>query len=110
MGIIKYTKSHYEKKISVLEEYASQLEVHIQNLESLKERLKQTWDDEQGLSYYREINRLLQSCRNANSRINNLRIIWMDASGEMSKTEGLVSETADLLKSKVDALSIEGDS
>lgn len=110
MGIIKYTRTHYEKKISVLEEYASQLEAHIQNLESLKERLKQTWDDEQGLSYYREINRLLQSCRNANSRINNLRIIWMDASGEMSKTEGLVSETADLLKSKVDALSIEGDS
>ncbi len=110
MGIIKYTKSHYEKKISVLEEYASQLEVHIQNLESLKERLKQTWDDEQGLSYYREINRLLQSCRNANNRVNSLRIIWMEASGEMSKTEGLVSETADLLKSKVDALSIEGDS
>ena len=40
MAIIKYTKSHYEKKISLMEEYAAQLESHIQNLESLKEKLK----------------------------------------------------------------------
>lgn len=110
MGIIKYTRSHYEKKISIMEEYAAQLDVHIQNLESLKEKLKRTWDDENGLAYYKEINRLIQSCRNANNRINHLRVIWLEASGEMSKTEGLVSETVDLLKSKVDALTIEGDS
>lgn len=109
MAIIKYTKSHYEKKISLMEEYAAQLESHIQNLEGLKERLKNTWDDENGLKYYRQINKLIQSCRNANNRINSMRAIWLDASGEMSKTEGLVSETADILKSKIDALTIEGD-
>lgn len=109
MGIIKYTRSHYEKKISVLEEYAAQLDSHIQNLDGLKEKLKQIWDDEKGLAYYQEINKLIQSCRNANNRINRMRVIWIDASGEMSKTEALVSETVDLLKSKVDALAIEGD-
>ena len=109
MAIIKYTKSHYEKKISLMEEYAAQLESHIQNLESLKEKLKNTWDDENGLEYYRQINKLIQSCRNANTRIDNMRVVWLDASGEMSKTEGLVSETVDILKSKVEALSIEGD-
>lgn len=109
MGIIKYTRSHYEKKISVMEEYAAQLDSHIQNLDGLKEKLKQIWDDEKGLAYYQEINKLIQSCRNANNRINRMRVIWIDARGEMSKTEALVSETVDLLKSKVDALAIEGD-
>lgn len=109
MGIIKYTRSHYEKKINVLEEYAAQLDGHIKNLESLKEKLKNTWDDEDGLEYYRQINKLIQSCKNANNRIKNLRVIWLDAVGEMSKTGGLVTEAVDVLKSKVEALTIEGD-
>lgn len=109
MGIIKYTRAHYEKKINIMEEYAAQLDGHIQNLESLKEKLKHSWDDEQGLEYYRQINKLIQSCKNANNRIKSLRVVWLDAKGEMEKTAELVSETVDALTSKVAALGIEGD-
>lgn len=110
MGIIKYSKAHYEKKISIMEEYAAQLDGHIQNLETLKEKLKNIWDDENGLAYYTEINKLIQSCKNANNQIRRMRVIWMNSSEDMTKTEELITETADLLKAKVSALSIEGDS
>lgn len=110
MASIKYTKSHYEKKITIMEECAAQLDGHIQNLENLKEKLKNIWDDENGLAYYAEINKLIQSCKNANNQIRRMRVIWMDSSEDMTKTESLIEETADLLKAKVSALSIEGDS
>ena len=110
MASIKYTKSHYEKKITIMEECAAQLDGHIQNLENLKEKLKNIWDDENGLAYYAEINKLIQSCKNANNQIRRMRVIGMDSSEDMTKTESLIEETADLLKAKVSALSIEGDS
>ena len=110
MATIKYTKAHYEKKITIMEECAAQLDGHIQNLENLKEKLKNIWDDENGLAYYAEINKLIQSCKNANNQIRRMRVIWMDSREDMTKTEALIEETADLLKAKVSALSIEGDS
>ena len=61
MGIIKYSKAHYEKKISIMEEYAAQLDGHIQNLETLKEKLKNIWDDENGLA-----DTVLQKCQQSN--------------------------------------------
>ena len=48
--------------------------------------------------------------KNANNQIRRMRVIWMDSSEDMAKTEELITETADLLKAKVSALSIEGDS
>lgn len=110
MATIKYTKAHYEKKITIMEECAAQLDGHIQNLENLKEKLKNIWDDENGLAYYAEINKLIQSCKNANNQIRGMRVIWMESREDMTKTEALIAETADLLKAKVSALSIEGDS
>jgi len=110
MGIVKYTKAHYEKKISIMEEYAAQLDGHIQNLENLKEKLKNTWEDESGLAYYKQINSLIQSCKNANNTIRRMRVVWENSSGDMTKTGAEIEETVDLLKAKVSALSIEGDS
>lgn len=107
--IIKYTRQQYERKITALEGYAAQLKTHLAELEGYKNKIKQIWNDEQGVEYYKQVSKYVRACKNALDRVDRVRMIYQEAMGDMVGTGTVIDETIADAKSVASGLNIEGD-
>ena len=100
--ILNYSGEHYEKKITMLENYASQLEKHLNTLEGLKDQVNDFWQDDDAAVYLKNLTKQIISVRTAQEMVNNVRTAYTEAQSEIKKTKSKVSidvsEISNLLK------------
>ena len=60
---IKYEKSVYQAKISQLESLHSQLNVHLENMEGLRNKLSGFWDDKNAQKTLKILNEQIRNVR-----------------------------------------------
>ena len=100
--ILNYSGEHYEKKISMLENYANELQKHLDTLEGLKSQVNNFWKDEDAEVYLNNLTKQIISVRTAQRMVFNVRNAYTDAQGEIKKTKAKVginvSEISSLLK------------
>lgn len=100
--ILNYSGEHYEKKITMLENYANQLEKHLNTLEGLKDQVNDFWEDDDAAAYLKNLTKQIISVRTAQEMVNNVRTAYTEAQSEIKKTKSKVSidvsEISNLLK------------
>lgn len=89
-AIIKYSKSVYEQKISKMEAYAKELQVHLTTLESLKNQVRNFWDDEQGSRYLSAITDQILKVRDSLDQISSLRATYSDILAELTNSSSMI--------------------
>lgn len=94
-GMLKYTKSVYEDKITELEGYNNRLNQHLQTLESLKSQIPGFWGASAGAKTVQALALTIEEVRSASERTANLRQIYRNTVEELDKQDILSEANLD---------------
>jgi prefoldin subunit 5 len=102
--VLKHSKAIYERKINELESFKRRLDAHLEALEGYKGQIMQYWDDEHGQKYYNLLNEQIEAVTRANNRIERLRMIYEQATGDFEGAGSSVDEAIDEFESIIKTL------
>lgn len=106
--VLKYSAGTYQRKISALEGYYSQLVTHLDQLTNLQEQMKDFWDGSASSTEYmnlitdkiNEVKDRMDDCKNTNLQYQQ---IVDDLANAGSTVDNIVSDVKDASKATSDA-------
>lgn len=90
---VRYTKGQYQAKITELQGYYSQLESHLSNMEGLKEKMYQFWDDENARTTGTALASEIRQVKNAMDRTRDMLTFYKGAIDKLDATNISVGST-----------------
>ena len=102
--VIKYAKSHYDKKISELQGYAAKLDSHLSTLQSYKSEIPGFWGDTTGEDYVKVIDSQIQQLTVARQRIDDLSNMYDAIKDAMDTAKNTVDEKVDEISAIIGGL------
>lgn len=102
--VLKFNKNVYENKITILEEYAKQLEGHLTKLESLKGRIHEFWKDPSSVEYVGLMTDQIIKIKNRQSEINRKVIMYQKISQQAGSVTNTIGEMVQSAKSALSKL------
>lgn len=104
--VLNYDKAVYENKISELESYVKRLDAHRVNMENYRNRLKELWDDSESEKYYSILSEQIQAVKNSGERITDLKMLYENASGDITEAKAAMSGLMDDAEAAMKVLNI----
>lgn len=106
--ILKYSAGTYQRKISALEGYYSQLVTHLEHLNTLQGQMKDFWDGSASSAEYmnlisdkiNEVKNRMEDCKNTNIQYQQ---VVDDLANAGSTVDNIVSDVKDASKAATDA-------
>ena len=106
--ILKYSAGTYQRKISALEGYYSQLVTHLEQLNTLQGQMKDFWDGSASSAEYmnlisdkiNEVKNRMEDCKNTNIQYQQ---VVDDMANAGSTVDNIVSDVKDASKAATDA-------
>lgn len=102
--IIKFQKSVYDEKISVLQGYATELDNHLNILKGYKGAIPGFWNDETGKDFERVIDEQINQLTVARQRVEDLSHLYDNLKSTLDKSRNVVKEKVDEITGIVGAL------
>lgn len=105
--ILKYSAGTYQRKISALEGYYTQLQGHLEALEDLQSHMKDFWDGSESSAQYvgligdkiNEVKNRMDDCKNTNIQYQQ---VVDDLSNAGSTVDNIVTDVKDAAKQVTD--------
>ena len=89
--VLNYNRGYYEQKIAAIESYGRQLEQHLNTLDNLKGKIKDFWQDDDAVTYMKNLAMQINSVRNAQSLVDSLRATYTELQQEIKETKDKVT-------------------
>ena len=100
--ILKYAASVYEAKISTFTSLDSQLDAHLDTLESMRDQVKDFWQGEQTAQYMEAISKAINKVKLASADIKKLSREYTEVINEQNRVAGAVDGAVDMVNNAVD--------
>ena len=106
--VLKYSAGTYQRKISALDGYYSQLLTHLDSLITLQDQMKEFWDGSESSAQYvgligdkiNEVKNRMDDCKNTNIQYQQ---VVDDLANAGSTVDNIVSDVKDASKAVTDA-------
>lgn len=89
--VLNYNRGYYEQKIAAMESYAKQLEQHLNTLDNLKGKIKDFWQDDDAVTYMKNLAKQINSVRTAQGLVDSLRATYTDLQQQIKDTKDKVT-------------------
>jgi len=101
--IFNYTKQEYEDKIADLERAHTKLNKHLTNMENLRSKLHEVWDDENAQAVSVDLLNTIEQTRLEMKTVQDFIGVFKQAVSEFDNSNANISNVLDTLKSLISA-------